>query len=221
MKKQKEIQPFLVRYKRVFFGGLFFFFSVFLVSVRDLFLVFDDDFVLYGEKSSVLMKYYGASFLYGPKTQSIEVVWRAAFPYFSKDISFFLQDLPIGKSVIHKDLSFYRVSEHFWYAKKAEFRIFFMGALRDDEIVTIKQQRMSFESDLWVLESRYFPDFIPSPFVGIIVLVPSRVSKKIQDFARLHHIPLLFYKNTGGFLLRNDLISWMLRTRDEFLPGKK
>lgn len=176
-------------------------------------LRYDDQLAIYGEKSSILIDHDEYTVLYGSKNQSIEAMWRAVSPYFTEDISIHVHDLDVGEQISGEDLFLHKITDHFVYMKVADVKIFFIGKLEEEEIVEIKQQRISFESDIWVLKSNYFPDFIDPSSVGIISLVHPRVSNKVKRDAKKMESPLLYYKNTGGFVLRKAAGRWELATR--------
>lgn len=213
--KKEEKKPYQLKYKNIITGVVIFFIGVLFVSARDFLLRMENHFVLYGEKSSVLIRYDGYTILFGLETNDIEVLWKSISPYFTQSISIVLDQLNIGKNISHENLFLYKASKHFTYGNIGNVRIFFIGSLEDEDVMHIKQQKISFESDIWVLESNYFPNFMPPPSVGIVSLVYPRVSEKIKSYAMRMHLPFLNYKNTKGFSLekRKD-DAWVFNVRE-------
>ena len=187
--------------------------SLFLLSFRDLTIRLDDHLYLYGGESGVFVKSQEYTLFYGDWSDEIHVLWRALSPYFSRSVSVKLQEMKTGGIIKEDNLYLSKLSENFIYGNIDGVRIFFVGAITEDEILILKKAQISFQTDLWVLNASFLPDFIPLVPTKGIIFIGNKPVKRIKDYAKIKTVPLLYYKNTGGFLLEKNEVNWSFFTR--------
>jgi len=188
--------------------------SIFLVMGREFLLSLDDSLQIFGEKNALFVRSgEGNIVFFGEESQSIEAVRRAVSSYFSPKISVSIDESPAPVNFQGKDFSVQVFSENFARGNFGNQNIFFIGEMDEDEEDELKLEKFSFESDYWVLKTNYFPRFISPPEKAILFLGERKPAKSLSVFARNNKIPLVSFKETGGFWLKKEEVVWELRVR--------
>ncbi len=198
--------------KNIKFVVYAFILSVIVISVRDMFFVNDHVLQIYGEKNTSFVKSSnGAVILFGKKSQTTEAIRRAISPYFSPKETLYIDQYLTPQDFQGRGFVVQIFSSNFARGTFDDTRVFFIGKPEKEEETNLKLQPTSFDSDFWILKKTYIPDFLPPPKKAILYIGERKPAKSLRTFARKNNLPLVSYKETGGFVVSGKAGELMTR----------
>lgn len=160
----------------------------------------NDSFVIKNEK--------GILFSWGKENKSLLKSLRY---FFSEKNAFVLESVPENSTMKTNDFEIKNISPNFIVGNWNHTKILFFKSGFVSE--NIKKQPLQFNADFWVLESNKFPDFLPVPQKGILLLGSQKASKKLKALAQKNKTPLFTTKDSDSFLFEKKENAWKIKTR--------
>jgi len=162
---------------------------------------------LLAEFDGVVVSQQGKIFLYGEKdSPRLQILVRGVRGYFGKEEPVLLQTLELGKLMRGERFEVLRASEHFLRARFDDRTILFLSEIPDTEKQALISSRIRMDSDWWILERSFVPDFLPMPKKGVLLLGTTKPNKALTEFATENNLPLIYLKEVGGAMLQDDAV---------------
>ena len=190
--------------------------GLFFVLIRDGWVVFSSEFVIYGVEDGLVVRTDGAeTLLFGGRSQEAEGVRRAVSPYFSRDFTVDIGEVLAPAVLEGRGFSLRVLSENVAWGRFGKKTVWFFDGFGDEDVNVLKYAPVALLSDIWILRSGEFPDFLPAPRGAILSVRDKKPRKALLDFALNSEIPLITFWKTGGFSLSDFEGEYLLKTQRE------
>jgi hypothetical protein len=116
-----------------------------------------------------------------------------------------LENIPIHKSIITKELKISRISPNIWRIKSDEIiGIFVSAAITEAELKNNLIQPTSLQSDYWVLETKteFLSSYLPSPAQSVFILDSRKLTKFWRHWSEKNQIPVVPVASFGDQVLQ-------------------
>ena len=101
--------------------------------------------------------------------------------------------------------------------KHGEHTLFFIDRVPESPFVFDARLPYDLRSDIWVLRSSTYPDFLPLPSKAIVFIGQKKPGKKLRTLAYEENLPLVSFSKTGGGLLYfadNDVLLFQKKHKE-------